>query len=217
MTSIVQTSLLLCQWVQSSALAFPQASVPAQNWEVLPPCVCLARTVFRRLGGRLGPAARLSGGQEPSEAAACPADGGASRSASPEAGPACPREAAGEAASSSGADPAVVPVPCAAAAPSGQATCGTPAVQLVAPLPPSAEAAAADVNNSRGHGAVQMAAGSAAPQAMGQARPLAPHPALSPVGEDGEEETVPITANPLARRVLAGRQSLAPPRLQLQV
>ncbi len=43
----------------------------------------------------------------------------------------------------------------------------------------------------------------------------APFQVLSPVGEDeDEEETAPIAHNPLARRVLAGRQSLAPPRQQ---
>lgn len=134
--------------------------------------------VFRRLGGRLGPAARLSGGQDPPEAAACPTDSGAGRSASP-AGLACPGESA--------------------------------------PVVPVTAATAAAVCNNHSSGGAQMAAGSAASQAAEQARPPAPHPALSPVGEDAEEETVPMTANLLARRVLAGRQSLAPPRLQLQV
>ena len=160
---------------------------------ILPPAV------FKRLGSRLGPAARLSGRLDPAESAATAAgpvsDGalaGDSTAAMPAAmvssaadtGPAA--AAADQLRTSDAADSSTGPVH---------------GAQLTA-------AAAAVSTPLSGIGGAVLGAGPAAAHIQPPARP-----ALSPVGEDGEEEeTVPLGHNPLARRVLAGRQSLAPSR-----
>jgi hypothetical protein len=163
---------------------------------VLPPAV------FKRLGSRLGPAARLSGGLDPADGAATAAgsvsDGalagdsvgampGALVSSAADTGPAA--AAADQFRTPDTADSSTDPVH---------------GSQLMA-------AAAAISTPLSGIGGAALSASGAGPAAAHIQPPA--RPALSPVGEDGEEEeTVPLGHNPLARRVLAGRQSLAPSR-----
>lgn len=100
---------------------------------------------------------------------------------------------------------------------------GAPPAELLQ-LAAAATSCAALVSNQSAEAQASAAAastpshgiGSASGQAASHAQPP-PRTALSPVGEDDEEETAPISAGPLARRVLAGRQSLAPSRQQVKV
>ena len=170
--------------------------------------------VFKRLGSRLGPAARLSGGPDLADGivtAARHADGDSA--AAVDSAAAMPGVNAGSV--------AVEDTAAASAAvnlrTSGNADSSTGSTHGGLLQPPPAAAAAAV-------GTALSGIGSAAPGATGTEATAAPHiqaaarPALSPVGEDGEEEeeeTVPLGHNPLARRVLAGRQSLAPCRHQV--
>lgn len=168
-------------------------------------------TVFKRLGSRLGPAARLSGGPDPADAmatAARPADGDSV--AAMDSTAAMPGVTA-----SSIVDEAPAATSAGELRTSGSADSGTGPSHGVRLLPSAAATSAAAGTPLSGVGGALAGAGTCA-------GPTAPHiqsaarPALSPVGEDEEEEeTVPLGHNPLARRVLAGRQSLVPCRHQV--
>lgn len=166
--------------------------------------------VFKRLGSRLGPAARLSGGPDPADGMVSAARPAGSNSAA----------AVDSTAATPGVDASSVVNEDPAASSgmlrtSGSDNSSTGAHHGVRLAPPAAAAPAAAVSTPLsgigGAAAGATGAGAAAPHAQPTARP-----ALYPVGEDEEEEeTVPLGHNPLARRVLAGRQSLAPCRHQV--
>lgn len=166
----------------------------------------LPPAVFKRLGSRLGPAARLSGGLDPAESAAT-----AARSASDStlAGDGTAAMCGAVASSAADTGPAAASADQLRASDSADSSTGpVHGVQV----PPRAVISAAAVSTPvSGIGGTAPGTSGAGPAAAHMQPPA--RPALSPVGEDEEEEeTVPLGHNPLARRVLAGRQSLAPSR-----
>jgi hypothetical protein len=167
--------------------------------------------VFKRLGSRLGPAARLSSGPDPEDSittAMWPVgSGNASAEDTMAVGAGHPGSSA------AGYEPVATSAD--QAHPAADAAGCTGLLQTVQLPQPAAAAAAAPLVSTPLSGTVQNAAGAGPPAGL-RIQPPA-HPALSPVGEDEEEEeeTVPLGHNPLARRVLAGRQSLVPSRHQV--